>query len=281
MAIERTGERVAFSRTGAPCPTLLYAGQRYGKESRGTVNRVPPHFLIHYITAGSGTVRHDGGPKTPLSAGDLFVCFPDQRAAYREHRDDPWTYLWLGFQGDGAWAILRRAGLLPEAPVRHGKLKHRDIRLLEGIVDALTGQGRTRDIRGNILLLQFLERLVDSAPAGPRPRRTSATALQERVDQACVFMVNHYVEGIQAEDVSRYIGLERSYFSKVFSELAQTTIREYLSNLRRQRAEELLRESRLSVAAIADAVGFSESRTFSRFFKQQTGLSPQHWRERD
>ena len=39
-------------------------------------------------------------------------------------------------------------------------------------------------------------------------------------------------------------------------------------------ATRLLEQNVLSVSAVASAVGFSESRTFSHFFKQRTGVSP-------
>ena len=140
---------------------------------------------------------------------------------------------------------------------------------------------QTEDLEANALLPRLLVHLVETAPA-VQPVRPWATHddLREYVERACQFMVNHFAHGIGGMDVTCHIGFERSYFSKVFSRITGTTIRDYLARLRQQRAEELLRRSDLPIEAIAHAVGYDGAKVFSRFFKHRTGASPRTYRQR-
>ena len=51
-----------------------------------------------------------------------------------------------------------------------------------------------------------------------------------------------------------------------------------LREARKERAEQLLRESTASMEQVATHLGFSDAVAFSHAFKQWTGRSPQHWR---
>lgn len=59
-----------------------------------------------------------------------------------------------------------------------------------------------------------------------------------------------------------------------------TSFRAELEAVRRQLAQAYLRDARLSIADVAQLLGFSEHSAFTRGFRQWTGLSPQRWRER-
>jgi transcriptional regulator GlxA family with amidase domain len=53
----------------------------------------------------------------------------------------------------------------------------------------------------------------------------------------------------------------------------------YLRVLRLQKAEALLKNSSMSVADVAYAVGFENPRYFSRIFSEEKGISPSSFRE--
>jgi YesN/AraC family two-component response regulator len=93
-------------------------------------------------------------------------------------------------------------------------------------------------------------------------------------------MDEHFVEGIQINQVINYTGYDRSYFSKVFSEQIGYSLKEYLALLREKKAKELLMDTRLSIGSVAQSIGFSESKTFSRFFTARTGYSPKGWQKK-
>jgi two-component system response regulator YesN len=78
--------------------------------------------------------------------------------------------------------------------------------------------------------------------------------------------------------VAAVVGLSPSYFSAVFArELGQTFV-EHLTNVRIQKAMQLLRTSPLSAAEIGYQVGYSNPRYFYSVFKKVAGQPPNEYK---
>ncbi|GJD51719.1 putative HTH-type transcriptional regulator [Methylobacterium crusticola] len=86
----------------------------------------------------------------------------------------------------------------------------------------------------------------------------------------------HFPSATQA---SRMLGLsERTLYRKLASHAL--TFHRMVEQVREQRATDLLQNSRLSIEAVADALGFAETASFSRAFKRWRGMSPLQFRLR-
>lgn len=70
-----------------------------------------------------------------------------------------------------------------------------------------------------------------------------------------------------------------TYLSRLFHQLKGETLSDYVSNMRIQRANQLLKDSTNRIGDISAAVGFSTPANFSRFYRKMTGLSPQEYRD--
>jgi len=68
-------------------------------------------------------------------------------------------------------------------------------------------------------------------------------------------------------------------FAKRFKELVGHPMFEYLTNLRLQRAKELLVETRLPLYEIANRVGYESDMAFTKTFKKHTGTTPTRYRK--
>jgi AraC-like DNA-binding protein len=58
-----------------------------------------------------------------------------------------------------------------------------------------------------------------------------------------------------------------------------TSYQKIKDNLRRNRAIQMLIHEKLSIEKVSEAVGFGESRSFTRAFKHWTGLTPREYRK--
>ena len=72
--------------------------------------------------------------------------------------------------------------------------------------------------------------------------------------------------------------LSPSHFCTVFSQETGQTFKEYLTEIRIQRARELLRSTALKSFEIADQIGYSDPHYFSYVFRKHTGQSPTEFR---
>ena len=78
--------------------------------------------------------------------------------------------------------------------------------------------------------------------------------------------------------LAKRAGMSRSAFAARFNELVEQTPMKYLTFWRMQKAKELLRDTPLSTAAVAERVGYQSDAAFSRVFKKTIGMGPGAYR---
>ena len=94
------------------------------------------------------------------------------------------------------------------------------------------------------------------------------------------YINTHYSEKITLDSLSRQVHLTQTYLSRIFREETGETITAYICRIRIDRGKDLLRHKALSVADIAQMVGFEDQSYFTRVFKKQVGCSPLQYRDR-
>ena len=73
--------------------------------------------------------------------------------------------------------------------------------------------------------------------------------------------------------------MSKSYFCRILKDELGYTFTEYVNHLRVERAKLYLRDSTMSIADIAYAVGFDDQSYFTRIFKKLTNVSPGQYRK--
>lgn len=119
-----------------------------------------------------------------------------------------------------------------------------------------------------------------AALAGLAERERSAN-LPVPLVRALSFIASRYHECLQLSDVAEEARVSPAYLSRIFGEHLGVSFVEYLTALRVETAERLLRERSLSVKEVAHAVGFQDPNYFSKAFRKRTGLSPKAYAGQD
>jgi two-component system response regulator YesN len=92
--------------------------------------------------------------------------------------------------------------------------------------------------------------------------------------KAMEYMHEHYTEAVQLGGAADAAQVSAAYLSRLFSEHLKTNFIDYLTELRIERAEKLIRESRMNIKEVAYAVGYQDPNYFSKIFRKVTGLLP-------
>lgn len=93
------------------------------------------------------------------------------------------------------------------------------------------------------------------------------------------FINENYNKDINLESVSNQIGFNPAYFSALFKKETNENFMEYVMKIRIQNAKFLLIQTDKDVAEIADDVGYTDLKYFSKLFRKKTGLSPSEFRK--
>ncbi|MBR2942042.1 MAG: helix-turn-helix domain-containing protein [Clostridia bacterium] len=90
----------------------------------------------------------------------------------------------------------------------------------------------------------------------------------------------NYARELSLTQLSEYVYANASVLSSQFNDEVGMSLSEYVTGLRIKKAQELLRNTDLTVPDIAGQTGFTSAKYFREIFKKQTGLSPQGYREK-
>ena len=88
-----------------------------------------------------------------------------------------------------------------------------------------------------------------------------------------------YQTGIMLDEISRKLDMTPEYLGTLFHRETGITFSTYVKNYRIAKAKELLAGTNLKLYEIAEKVGYSDSKYFSRIFKEITGQLPTDYRK--
>lgn len=83
---------------------------------------------------------------------------------------------------------------------------------------------------------------------------------------------------ISIERVAASLGYLRTHFTRVFKQLTNMSPKQYINQIRMERAKELL-NTNLSIEQVASSCSFPDALYFSKQFKKWSGASPTQYRD--
>ncbi|HOV40623.1 MAG TPA: response regulator [Oscillospiraceae bacterium] len=98
------------------------------------------------------------------------------------------------------------------------------------------------------------------------------------VKKAKEYIENHFDEDISLNLAAASVNLSPSYFSALFSQEAGCTFIEYLTDVRMQKAAQLLSDTDMKIVDIGFEIGYRDSHYFASIFKKTFGCTPKEYR---
>jgi two-component system response regulator YesN len=92
------------------------------------------------------------------------------------------------------------------------------------------------------------------------------------------YLEQRYRSQMSLQDVAEAFGYSASYLTEAFRRSTGLPITAWIAKRRIGAAQRLFRESRSSVAAACEAVGFNDVCYFTRLFVQHVGVTPGRYR---
>ena len=147
----------------------------------------------------------------------------------------------------------------------------------------------TKPFNVEILILR-MRKLIDLSKKrkaksliDPEPSEIAITSLDEKLVENAI----KYVEAnigrcdLSVEELSRGLGMSRVHLYKKLLQITGKTPIEFIRVIRLKRAAQMLRESQQNVSEIAYQLGFNNPKYFSKYFKDEFGVLPSVYQERE
>jgi len=132
--------------------------------------------------------------------------------------------------------------------------------------EKLSAAGSIEELRETCLIQ--IHQVLDVAD---RRKKDVSRSLTQKVKK---YLDEHYEEDISLDVLSERYYVNSSYLSRLFRQEMGTTITDYLTNVRIEKAKELLLTGKYKIYEISEMTGYRSDKYFFRVFKQRTGMSP-------
>lgn len=149
--------------------------------------------------------------------------------------------------------------------------------LIEEVVVKAEGSRTIITRLTEMMYVEILRRYMQELPE--KSRGWLAAVRDPEIGKALKLLHADPGEKWNVEELAAKVGVSRSAFARRFSELTGDSPFHYLTEWRMQLAKSLLLQPDLSMAMVAEKVGYDSDIAFNRAFKRTTGTTPGAWRD--
>ncbi|MFC3230563.1 AraC family transcriptional regulator [Marinibaculum pumilum] len=268
---------------------LAYIAGRFGRIGlvrMDTSLAVHVHRHIHLIVGVDGAVTQFQVRGRALPVGPDHAVLVEAWAphGWRHRRGAPPT-TFLTFYLEPDWvrdrlgfAATGDAALLSDPLVVLNDAARRSIAALAQLLSSAAGGAGTAGAEGGVddLIAALLSAVLAGRAGRHLPLPVAVRLQDHRIRRA--FGLLHDGARVEIEAVAREVGLSRPRFFELFRDCTGLTPGCVANAGRMERAIQGLTQSRQPLSDLALDLGYAAQGNFTRFFKQQIGISPASYR---
>ncbi len=230
----------------------------HGPAGHTDVFRLPDLWQLHlYRYEADLTV---GGTPHTVRPGRISLVPPATTVRYRYRGRSEHLYAHLRLPVGGAprsVPVMQDAG--PELPA------------LSALMLQAVAAWPSTPVRAAAEVWAALWRVAHLTPPAPQHPRDSP---HPAVTAAISHIESRLADPLTVPDVARAAGVSHNHLTRLFRAATGDTVVAYIRRRRLERARHLLRESTLSISAIAATVGIPDLQAFNKACRRELGASP-------
>jgi AraC family transcriptional regulator of adaptative response / methylphosphotriester-DNA alkyltransferase methyltransferase len=112
----------------------------------------------------------------------------------------------------------------------------------------------------------------------PTQRSSTIRLRTSLFHEAAEIVDREYAADLSLDDIARRVASSRRQLQRAYAEIGQTTFREHLTQVRMQKAAEMLSSRSLTVREVAHRVGYRQPAQFAKAFRRYQGVAPSDFR---
>ena len=225
------------------------------------------HFnAVHYVISGKGYFNGK-----LLQAGDGFFCFKNDFVQYAPDPQDPWKYVWLRMHGEQD--ALHELIFDPTT----GCFRFCADDLFFQTVDLITSH--SEEMLSNPRFSDACLKMLFSRHVTSDKKESILKTPQTHAESAKNYILSHFHHHITPEKIASELNISRAYLRNIFFKEFHLSPRDFIIQVRIERAKKLLLFENVPIKEISHSVGYDDVLQFFKIFKKHTGVSPTDYRK--
>ena len=194
---------------------------------------------------------------------------------YYQDVNDPWSYIYVNFNGTAATTFYENAGFSSEFP----SYQYKNDKLKETFTELVNCQNNQRH---TLYIYSLLFRIMANIAEERHISKDKMIQTKSYLASAVAYIEKNYQNPeISLATISKKLHLNPSYFSRTFHNMTGSTFLKYLTLFRIRKASDLMAHSDLPINEIANSVGYTDALYFSSVFKRYRLMTPSEYRRRN
>ncbi|GAA3402901.1 AraC family transcriptional regulator [Paenibacillus hodogayensis] len=230
-------------------------------------------FVFQYTLSGHGAIRLGEHTFEVKQGQAFFVKLPSDHRYYLPQDSGYWKFLFIVLGGTAAeecWSqVTRRHGELLTLPAESLPIRTFLNLYAQAGSNPIADLYRCSELAYRFLMACSRHFLVLGAEEETWP---------ESIRKTVALMRENYAELGVLDELAAYSGLSKYHFLRLFHRTTGLTTGQYVTQIRMQRAIQLLLDTKQTVEQIAQSIGYANGNYFCKVFRKTIGLSPQQFR---
>lgn len=229
-------------------------------------------YLLIFTVSGEGVATVEQQEYT-LTAQSCMIFPKGVSHAYRVLPGGKWEFYWMHLQGPLSEALL--SYLIQEYGYQYTTGCQREAtEYIELLMNT-----EYRYWKYELFATQVISKLLFALLGDLSEQRGETHMRKNLALQVIDYIEAHYKKSIRLTDISGHLYVSPEHMIRVFKEETGMTPYQYAKGYRMRRACQLLDETNMSIAAIAQTVGYCSPSAFIAQFKQMYHTTPQSYRK--
>lgn len=259
---------VIFSKDSSPLLNISSIG--YAKNPK--ITRFGPGtrnaYIVHYVISGKGYFNG-----STVCAGQGFLITPGMLEEYFPDRSDPWEFLWTYSYDEKFADLLPYFSADPKTSVFNFNFSAK----LKEFIPTLTSN--TSSLYSSFEMLEFFMSIFKNHFNSPS-NQSSLPNTRIYFDAAVNYIQSNIFTPVTVQDLTTFLGITQPYLYRIFKKYLSVSPKQYIIDVKLKKAQNLLKETNLTVTQVANSVGFKDVVDFSKFFSSRIGISPLIYRKK-
>lgn len=245
--------KMAFSREGLSDMYVLSVGYQKCKPYFSYYYRQKRVYLIHYIISGKGRVIIND-IEYSLGAGEFFIIKRNDNALIIADENDPWTYVWINFNG-------KKADIFTSVPHPTGIISQSLYQSIKEVFELEKNQ--------QYFMLSKLYSLYDELCS------PSSKTVVERIAD---YIREHLTEKLYVTEIAEKFHIDRKYLVKLFKDKYDMGVKEFITESKIQSSLPYIKNNH-SIKTVSEMYSYEDQFVYSKAFKKVMGISPKEYKK--